>query len=80
MSGVLNRYGQRIHRVGGRRLFRPTLADLRRVQNSYGLDLGLATGTTGTTDTEAVPKDASRGQGLLSDVPVVPDVPVPGRV
>ena len=80
VSGVLGRYGQRTHRSGKGRRFRPTLAELRRVQNSYGLDLGLATDTTDTTDTDKVPEDDNGRQGLLSDVPVVSVVTVPGRV
>ena len=77
VSGVLNRYSQRTHRAGGKRKFKPNVTDLRRVESAYGLDLGLATGTTDTTDTEAVPTDVNKRHGLLSDVPVVP---VPGRV
>ncbi len=40
VSAVLNRYGLKSHRSGGRRYFCPTLSQWQAIEESYGIDLG----------------------------------------
>ena len=42
IAAVLNRYGIRSHRSGGKRYYRTTEEHWRSIERSYGIDLGLA--------------------------------------
>jgi hypothetical protein len=52
IGGILNRYGIKSHRSGGKRYFRPTENQWRAIEASYGIDLKLTESKDETEDTD----------------------------
>ena len=41
IGAILNRYGIKAHRSGGKRYFNPTDKQLKAIEESYGIELGI---------------------------------------
>jgi hypothetical protein len=52
IGAILNRYGIKSHRSGGKRYFRPTDNQWRAIEASYGIDLKLTESKDETEDTD----------------------------